>query len=338
MGIVVGVDTHKSSLTAAAVDELGVCRAHRCWANDPEGHDGFARWAIELDTERIGIECSGSYGAALARSLLVADHHVVEVPAVMSHREAKRQPSKGKSDLDDAVAIARVTARETTLAVFTFDQTSEDLRLVKGHRDELQRERTKLLNRLHKDLVVVAPGYEQKVPNLTRKTAMSDILKLLRGIHSVRATLMRDRVAEVRRIEARVRKFDVDIHKMLRASGTNLMQICGVGPVVAATILGEVGDVLRFRSKAAFAMFCGVAPIPASSGKTSRHRLNRGGNRDLNRALYHVAIVQSRSGRGRDYVQKKIAEGKSFKEAIRCLKRQLANAVYAQLVADRMAA
>lgn len=338
MGIVVGVDTHKSSLTAAAVDELGVCRVQRRFTNDPDGHDCFARWALELNTERIGIECSGSYGAALAKGLLAAGHHVVEVPAMMSHREAKRRPSKGKSDPDDAVAIARVTGRETTLAGFTFDQTSEDIRLVKDHRDELQRERTKLLNRLHKDLVVVVPGYEQRLSSLTRKTAMSDVLKLLRGVHSVRATLMRDRVAEVRRIEVRVRKLDADIDKMLRASGTNLMQICGVGPVVAATILGEVGDVLRFRSKEAFAMFCGVAPIPASSGKTSRHRLNRGGNRDLNRALYHVAIVQARSGRGRDYVQKKIAEGKSLKEAIRCLKRQLANVIYAQLMADRMAA
>lgn len=335
MGVTIGVDSHKSTLAAAAVDEVGAVLSVMEFANERRGHVDLARWAAELGSVRIGIECSGSYGAALGRHLTGSGQGVVEVPAFMAHREAGREPSRGKADPSDAVAIARVAAREQRLPLISDVAVAEDLQLLSCHRRGLQEDRTKLLNQIHKDLVVLCPGYERAVPDLTRKGALSDVMRLVRGDRSVRADLVRDRIKDVRRVEGKVKEADARIKVKLEESQTSLMGLVGIGPTMAAVILGEVKDVTRFRSEAAFAMFCGAAPLQASSGKTTRHRLNRRSNRQLNRALYVMALTQARSnGPARAFVQRKMAEGKSWKEAIRCLKRHLARAIYRRLIAD----
>jgi transposase len=158
---------------------------------------------------------------------------------------------------------------------------------------------------------------------------------LLRGDRSVRANLIRDRIAEIRRVTKKIADLEKLIATKVKESGTTLTALDGIGFVIAAKILGEVGDTSRIRSKGAFAMLTGTAPLEASSGTTKRHRLNRGGNRQLNYALHMVARSRLRHDPDtRAYVARRQMEGKSDKEAVRCLKRHLSNVVFRQLLID----
>lgn len=335
MGVAIGVDSHKSSLTAAAVDELGRVVAIEQFDNDAAGHRSFAAWVDALGEDvRVGIECSATYGAALAQHLLEQALDVCEVPPNLSNREARRA-ARGKSDAGDAVAIARVVARDRSLPPASRATALNDLKLLSDHRDQLIHARTRLTNRIHKDLVVIAPGYEKRVRTLRGSKATGTVLALIRGNKCVRAQLIRERVQEVRTLDRRIAKVGADIEVKLKETGTTLPTRAGVGPVIAAKILGEVGDVTRIRSKEAFAALAGTAPLPASSGATVRHRLNRGGNRQLNYALHFMALVLYRSDpTTKAYIDRRRQEGKTFKEALRCLKRHLANSVYGHIVAD----
>jgi transposase len=190
-------------------------------------------------------------------------------------------------------------------------------------------------NRTHADLVNIAPGHERRVPNLRAKAHRATARSLLKGDRSVRAELVRKRLEELTRLEGEIAAIDRRIEQTVRKTGTSLTSIPGVGPFIAAKILGEVGDPARVRSKPAFAVLSGTAPLPASSGTVQRHRLNRGGNRQLNWALHYIALVQCRiSPDAQAYMARQREAGKSYKEAMRCLKRHLSNVVYRHLVAD----
>ena len=336
MGVTIGVDSHKSSLAVAVLDEIGRPVEVREFSNDDRGHDGMISWVHTQGPERvIGIEGSGSYGAGLARALVAAGEDVREVPAFLSHRERKRNPSRGKSDVHDAVAIARVVARGEGLSSPQRTETLEDLRLLTDHRDQLVRTRTQLINRTHKDLVISHPGYDRRIPKLNSKKRQRAAVTLLRGDHSIRAELIRDRIVEIRRLDDKIAGLEKRIIAKVTESGTTLTQLRGIGFIVAAKILGEVGDVSRLRSKGAFAMLTGTAPLEASSGKTKRHRLNRGGNRQLNYALHTMALARCRGDADtKAYVIRLRTQGKSDKESMRCLKRHLSNVVFRQLALD----
>jgi transposase len=332
MDVAVGIDSHKSSLAVAGLDALGRVVASKEFPNDERGH---AAWVRSKGASRvIGIECSGSYGAGIARHLMAAGEDVKEVPAFLSHRERRTRPSKGKSDVADAVAIARVVARGEGLASPVRSEVFQDLKMLVDQRDHLVHARTQLINRTHKDLVVSHPGYEARIPKLISKANQTAALLLLRKDRSVRADLIRDRIADIRRLEGKVTAVEKSIATKLEASGSTLTELVGIGTILAAKILGEVGDPARLRSKAAFAMWTGTAPLEASSGMTKRHRLNRGGNRQLNYALYMMALARLRNDDTQAYMARQQAEGKSKKEALRNLKRHLANVVYRRLVAD----
>jgi len=205
MGVAVGVDSHKSSLAVAALDELGRVVGAKEFPNDARGHDALLRWSKAQDSDRvIGIEGAGSYGAGLARYLIDAGENVYEVPAFLTHRERKRAPSKGKSDPTDAVAVARVTARGEGLSSPRRIDIFVDLKLLSNHRDQLVRARTRLINRTHTDLVISHPGYEKKMPKLNSKKNQDGAMTLLRGDHSVRAGLIRDRIREIRRLSNKI--------------------------------------------------------------------------------------------------------------------------------------
>jgi transposase len=336
MGVAIGVDSHKSSLAAAVLDGLGRAVSIKEFCNKHHGFETFLRWIRSHGDDRIiGIEGAGSFGAGLARYLMDAGEVVYEVPAFLSYRERKRTPSKGKSDPSDAVAIARVTARREGLTPPRRDGIFSDLKLLSDHRDQLVRARTRLINRTHTDLVISYPGYESKIPKLDSKRSQSTALILLRGDHSLRAELIRDRIAEIRRLNTKIADAEKQIAGKIKESGTNLIALQGIGFVIAAKVLGEVGDPARIRSKSAFAMLTGTAPLEASSGATKRHRLNRGGNRQLNYALHIMALARLRhDAETRAYVARRRLEGKSDKEALRCLKRHLSNVVFRQLVAE----
>jgi transposase len=334
--VAIGVDSHKGSLAAAAVDPLGRVMGAEEFPNSPAGHEALLTWARGCGPERrVGIESSLSYGAALSRHLLEQGEDVREVPSSLSARQRRRRRSQGKSDLVDAVAIARVVAAEEVLPPAGRQALLSDLRLLVDYRDQLVRARTQEGNRAHADLVVIRPGYGTKVPNLRAKKHVAQARSLLRGDRSVRTELLRRRLSELCRLDRQVAEMDRRIAAAVEATGTTLTEIPGVGPFIAAKILGEVGDPSRIRSKAAFAVLSGTAPLPASSGKTQRHRLSRGGNRQLNWALHYIALAQYRVlPEAKAYMARQREAGKSHKEAMRCLKRHLSNVVYRHLVAN----
>jgi transposase len=336
MGVAIGIDSHKSSLAVGVLDDVGRVVGTREFANDGGGHRSLLQWIESNGDDRvIGIEGSGNFGAALARTLIEANEDVREVPAFLSHRERKKHPARGKSDRGDAVAIARVVARGEGLSSPQRTAVLEDLRLLTDYRDQLVRARTQLINRTHKNLVISHPGYERRIPKLDSKKNIKAAQALLRGDRSVRAELVRDHINEIRRLSDKIAITEKRIACKVEGSGTTLTQLRGIGFIVAAKILGEVGDLSRLRSKASFAMLTGTAPVEASSGKTKRHRLNRGGNRQLNYALHVMALARCRGDADtKAYVARLRKQGKSDKEAMRCLKRQLSNVVFRQLIVD----
>jgi transposase len=333
--VFIGVDSHRSTLAAAAVDGVGKVVDVAEFENDPKGHRQFMLWRQRIQGEaRIGIESSGNYGNALARVLVAAGEEVFEVPANLSHREARRQ-GHGKSDPIDAVAIARVVARGEVLPKPRVGQTHEELKLLSDHFDQLRRLRTQLANRIHKALQVSHPGYDKRIGSLGAERHKAAVMNLLRRDRSVRADLVRRNVKELRRIDAEMKAVKKQMVQILETTDTSLSRQCGIGPVIAARLLGEVGDVGNIRSKAAFARLSGTAPMPASSGLTIRHRLNRHGNRKLNYALHYIAVTRCRlDPETKTFMARKIAEGKTRKEAMRCLKRHISNLVYRTMLSD----
>ncbi len=337
--ISIGIDTHKATLAVSAIDELGRELDSITLRNDHAGHRRLRRWASrEGPDRRFGIEGSGSFGAALAQDLLASGEIVFEVPATLTDRERRHLRERGKSDPADALAIARVVLRERTLRRVSRPSLVDDLKLLVIARDELVSERTRIANRLHADLLVLAPGYGERIPNLVAARHLATLARLLSRLTSVRAGLARSRLAHLRAIDREVADLEVRLVTLVAASGSSLPRLPGVGVVVAAKLLGEAGDVRQVRSSAAFAALAGTSPVPASSGQTQRHRLNRGGNRQLNRALHLMALVQARSyPPARAYLERRRAEGKTWREAIRCLKRHLADVVYRTMLLDLQA-
>ena len=287
-----------------------------------------------MTDRRIGVEGSLNYGAALTKRLLSCGEDVREVPASLTHAERRKRRSQGKSDLIDAVAIARVVAREEDLPSARRTGKLSDLKLLVDYRDQLARARTQVANRAHADLAAIRPGYGRSIPKLRTKGQLAKP-RMVRGDHSLRAELLRRRLTEIARLDRSIAQAGEEIRTAVRRTGTTLTEIPGVGPLIAAKILGEVGEVSRIRSKAAFAVMSGTAPLLASSGQTNRHQLSRGGNRQLNRALHFVAFIQTRSTpEAKEYLARQRAAGKSPKESMRCLKRHLSNVVFRRLVAD----
>jgi transposase len=324
----IGIDTHKATLAACLVDDLGTPLAERTFDNDPAGHRALLDWTLTATTDVVvGIEGSASFGAPLARFLATAGQTVREVPPQLSRRERLHTRRAGKSDPGDALAIARVTARERDLPPVRLADPSHDIQLLVGAREDVVLEMTRVRNRLHADLRVLVPGYGVSATNLTTVRHQRMVSGLLRRLTGVQAELARARLARLRALGLEERSLGARIAE--RVVGHPLLGLPGAGVMVTATLVGEIGDIGRFRSPDAFAALAGVAPIPASSGQTQRMRLNRGGNRRLNRALYTIALSQAfHHPPARAYIDRKRAEGKTWREALRALKRQLVRTVF----------
>ncbi len=265
----------------------------------------------------------------------------MDVPPKLSARV--RLLSSGnarKNDELDALATALAASRNGRLAAVDPEAASEVLRLLSERREDLVAERTRALNRLHGLLRDLLPG------GATGKLSADRAASILRGIRpkgGASARLGRRLASEVlrdvRTLDRKIAELSGRIEAEVEASSTTLTEIFGVGPILAARIVGTVGDVARFPTKAHFASYAGTAPVEASSGEVVRHnRLSLAGNRKLNYALHMVAVCQARSdARGGAYYRKKIAEGKSHKEALRCLKRRVSDAIFRTLMADSLA-
>lgn len=323
----IGIDTHKDSLAACLVDGLGMAIDERTFGNDPAGHRALLRWLDDGPATLVGIEGSASFGAALARFLVAAGRSVREVPPQLTRRERHSTRRVGKSDPGDALAIARVTLREPDLPpVRVVDRTLE-LQLLIEAREDLVAEQTRVRNRLHADLRTLLPGYGATAANLVAVRHQRAVGRALRRLPGVQAELARVRLARLHRLATEIGALTARIGE--RVAGHPLLALPGAGVLVTAKLIGEAGDLSRFRSADAFAALAGVAPIPASSGQSQHLRLNRGGNRQLNRALYTIALIQAvHHEPARTYIAKKRAEGKTGRDAIRALKRQLVRTVF----------
>lgn len=331
-----GVDTHKDTLAVAVIDHAGRVVSQLELPNQDSGYVRLLALLTSHNVVRVGIEGSGNFGWPAAIYLLKRDVSVVEVPPLMTSRERLSRPGQGKTDPVDAIAIARITARGDALPpVRPMTGHAADLRVLTEYRDQLVNERTATANRVHTDLLWLRPGYQHQLPHLTNISHLHAALQLLDGEDSVRAAVTRARLDRMLTLTEQLAELRIQIDALVKASSSTLPELYGVGPVVAATIIGHVVDVRRYPTRHHFATANGTAPIPASSGRTVRHRLNRGGNRQLNRAIYTIAITQIRADtEGRAYYQRKRAEGKTSREALRCLKRRLSDLIYRRLRAD----
>ena len=218
----------------------------------------------------------------------------------------------------------------------TAEDQSTILRLLAERRDDLAGERTRILNRLHGLLRDLIPGGAPTDLSADKAAALLRVLRPATATAACRRELARDLLTDLRRIDARLKDNKVQARDALAATGSTLTDVHGVGVVLAAKILGHVGNVIRFPSQDHFASYTATAPLDASSGNQQRHRLNTGGNRQLNTTLHTIAICQARDpGPGRVYYLRKISEGKTPAEARRALKRRLANVIYRRILADQ---
>jgi transposase len=322
-----GIDSHKDTLAVAVIDSAGRPVVVRQLPNDSAGFTELAALVGEHRVEQVGIEGSTNFGWPAAMHLTEAGVAVVEVPPLLTSRERLSRPGQGKTDPVDAVSIARITAREPALPpVRPMDGLPAELRVLMDYREQLIDERTATANRVHTELGWLRPGYQRQLPKLTSPAHLRAALELLENDDSVRATVTRRRLHRMLAIHVELSELREQITALVAQSGTSLTGIYGIGVFVAARILAEVVDVRRYPTRRTFAAAHGSAPIPASSGRTTRHRLNRGGNRQLNRALYTIAITEIRADtEGRAYYERKRAEGKTGREALRCLKRRLSD-------------
>jgi transposase len=341
MKVLIGVDPHKASVAVAAVDEaLGELVERASFPQDHAGLRCLERWAKRFPERRWAVENAGGLGRHLAVRLAAAGESVVDVPPKLSARV--RVLSSGnarKNDGADALATALAASRNGRLAAVDPEAASEALRLLSERREDLVAERTRALNRLHGLLRDLVPG------GVTGTLSAHRAARILRGLRPqggtsarLRRRLASEVLRDVRTLDRKIEDLNGRIEAEVEASGTTLTEIFGVGPILAARIVGVVGNVARFPTKAHFASYSGTAPVEASSGDVVRHRLSLAGNRRLNYALHMVAVCQARSdARGGTYYRKKIAQGKSRKEALRCLKRRISDAVFRSLVADSQA-
>lgn len=313
--IVIGVDPHKQTHTAAAVERA-------------TGELVF--WARSLDAERVwALEDCRHVSGALERFLLDRGERVLRVPPKLMTGARRGQRTRGKSDAIDALAVARAFLREPELPAAFLAEAEREIRLLTDHREDLVAERTRIQNRLRWHLHDLDSSLEVPPGALDRYCWLDRLQAWLSGRDetSVQVRIASELVGHCRELTRRINELERELEGLLAHEATELLELVGCGTLTAAKPVGEVAGVGRFAGDAKLAKHTGTAPLQASSGK--RHRLNRSGNRQLNCALHRIAVTQARiHPPARAYLERKQAEGKSRREALRCLKRHLARAVF----------
>jgi transposase len=330
--IVIGVDVHKQSLTAVAVDEAGRMLAEKTVA---AADDELLEWGSGLGCERLwAIEDCRQLTRALERELITVGEQLVRVPPKLMAPERRASRQRGKSDPIDALAVARAALRDPRLSRPRQDeQPFRELKLLVDHRDDLVDERRRAQQRLRWHLHQLDPALLVPAKALDRPVHLDRVGRwLARRPAEVQVRVSRELVVRCRHLTRTILELDRELERRTAETAPALLELPGCGTITAAKLLAEIGPVDRFQTDAQLARDGGVAPLEASSGRVQRHRLDRGGNRQLNAALYRIAVTQGRVyGPARAYLERKQSEGKSRREALRCLKRQLARTVYTTL-------
>jgi transposase len=330
--IVVGIDPHKKTHTAVAIDAVTAASvAEITVGSGKAGHGRLLAWVRDLDAERLfAIEDCRHVSGSLERFLLGRGERVVRVPPKLSARTRRTSRTRGKSDPIDARAVAEAALREPSLPEARLSGPDHDVRLLIDHRDDLVGERTRIQARLRWHLHdlelgdIVPPGALDRFKWLRRLVA-----ELAVPPATVQTSIAADLVERCRSLTVEIKRIERELTGLMEWMAPQLLVQPGCGAITAARLIGETGGAGRFKSEAAFAMHIGTAPIPVSSGQRSRHRLNRGGNRRLNSAVHMMALTQMRTHEpARAFVARKQAEGKSMRDARRCLKRYIARAIF----------
>jgi transposase len=336
--LIVGVDVHKHTHTAALLDERGGELGTLRFANSPDGWQTLLRWLSEHKARDavVGIENAAGYGRPLVAALVAAGHEVLNVPAWRTHRD-RHTSGPGKSDPGDAIAIAHVVLRKRAqLGPALEPELIRAVALLETLRRQSVGDRTQAIQRLRAIWTQVDPAAERRVIHLHRHKQLRRLKRISFGDGSAAraaARCIRALAREIEQLNTRVAELEAELDALLTEHGNPVADLDGAGPAVAVALIAHGGDVRRFRSQAAFARFTGAAPILCGSGQTgNRHRLHRGGNRQLNAALHRIAVVQARiNPDAQAFLARKRSEGKTAREARRALKRHLANIVYRRL-------
>ena len=337
--IVIGADPHKCSHTAAAINPAtGELRSSETVAARKPGLEAFLRWGRQLDPDRVwAIEDCRHVSGTLERFLIDRGERVVRVPPKLMAGARRSVRTRGKSDEIDALAVARAALKEgiDTLPAAWLDPEAREIKYWLDHREDLVGERTRIQNRLRWHLHDLWPEFQIPAGALDRIKWLDRIAgRLARAEQSAQVRVCREEVTHIKALTRRCSQIERDIGRMITRKAPQLLELPGCGPLTAAKLVAETAGAKRFRSDAHFARLAAAAPIPVSSGRNDRHRLDRGGNRQLNCALHRIAVTQGRThAPAREYLARKQAEGKSRKEALRCFKRHLARRVFNAMVA-----
>jgi transposase len=316
---------------AAVDDGTGKLRGHREIAADDGGHLAAVRWARGLDDERVwAIEDCRHVSQRLEQALIAAGERVVRVPPQRMGASRKGEREPGKSDPIDALAVARAVVKDGVEAfpAAYLDPQAMEIRLISDHRGDLVANRTRVVNRLRWHLLVVCPELESSLKrgafNHTRVLDRVDrrLRKLPAG---ARVRVAREQITQLRALNRQIEQLHRELTELVAAHRPNLLAEQGCGALTAAILIGHTAGNQQFRKEASFAQKTGTPPVPCSSGQRTQHRLNRGGDRQLNHALHIIAVTRAqRDPATKQYLARKEAEGKTNKGALRSLKRHLA--------------
>jgi transposase len=335
--VVIGVDPHKDSHTAVAVSaderQLGRLRV-RASAGQAQQ---LAEWAAAWPERTWAVEGAAGLGHLLAQQLVAAGERVLDVqPKLAARVRLLAAGNTNKNDPNDARSVAVAALRSADCRQVRPDDHTAVLQVwSKRHRD-LARSRNQVACRLHAVLCELIPGGVRKEITAAHAARLLEEAAPSGAVLLARQELAGEFLQDLRRIDAQLSQVKKKLAVAVKASGTTLTEVFGVGPVIAGIVLGEVEDVSRFRDRDRFAAYNGTAPVEVSSGNRKVHRLSRRGNRRVNHAIHMAAITQIRHlhSEGRGYYDKKLAEGKTPKEALRALKRRISDALFRRLRAD----
>jgi transposase len=333
----IGVDPHKGSHTAVVIgaseEVLGQLRVRACAAQAERLLD----WAAAWPQRTWAVEGAGGLGHLLSQQLVAAGEHVLDVPPKLAARvRLLASGNVNKNDPNDARSVAAAALRSAACLPVRADDHTAVLKIwAKRHRD-LSRARNQVVCRMHAVLCDLVPGGVSKRITAGQAARVLEQFQPRGAVGAARWILAEQFVTDLRRIDIQRRDVEKKLAAAVRASGTTVTEVFGVGPAVAAAVLGDVGDISRFARPGSFAAYNGTAPVEVSSGNRVVHRLSLRGNRRMNHAVHMAAVTQIRyqHSEGRAYYNKKIAEGKTSKEALRALKRQVSDAIYKRMKAD----
>jgi transposase len=336
--IIIGVDPHKRMHVASVVDPA---TNHQVAALQIEaslaGYRRLLRWADRFGERRWAVENAHGLGCHLAQWLLARGEVVADVPSTATARV--RELSRGgrrKNDVIDAAAAASVAALQGEANPVLAEDLTTVLGLLDERRSNVSTQRTRLVNQLHAVFRNLLPGGAPKDLTATIASGLLAGIRPVGPVEAARKQLARDLVVEIRQADQRLKVLTAQIAQTVAATGSHVIEVDGIGPVVSGRLLARTRRISRFPTAAAFASYAGVAPVEVSSADRVRHRLPRGGDRQLSHALHIVAVNQIRmpGSTGRAYYDTKIAAGKTDKEARRCLKRRLADHIWRLMIRD----